>query len=155
MRKLVSVMAAVTVLAACEQGPGTGEPERHEIEGTWKLVAMAFVHAGVDGEQITTWDLPSDMVGRFTFEDGQYELNQQGPGDSSYRWVGTYIIDGERIIIDLQVVNNSASRSVVIMTYELEGTKRATLRQDRAGTASDGSSYIATIYEVERDSDSN
>ncbi|MDD9986767.1 MAG: hypothetical protein OXQ31_10885 [Spirochaetaceae bacterium] len=39
-------------------------------------------------------DVPSDIVGRFTFDDGRYVFHQRG-GDRPYRGVGIYISDDE------------------------------------------------------------
>ena len=153
MRKLrvagvVGAVGVALLLAACEEGPAA-QPDRHEIEGTWKVEDIYGVRDGAEFRQ----PMPSGFERLITFSDGTYESRDKRSGSPWSRSLGTYIIDEQSrsIVVSLKFADGAAVNRVSVIEYELHGLDRAELRMISAVEGID----ITIVWIVERVEDSN
>ena len=153
MRKLIAaVVAVVLVLAACEQGPGTQEPEpKSTLEGSWKLIET---RATADGEEMELPDHPGLQVW-YTFRDGIFEDRQIHTGAAPRRTMGTYFVDelGRRIYVTLKYATGDnrspySVQAVLVFGYSLEEEdERLNLRNEGWD---DQNRWIVAYYTLQR-----
>ena len=146
MRKLVSVVIVALVIAACEQGPGTQEPESelgYPIEGTWGVTEVIGSYQEPGRRTPVDWQM--------SFIDGMYEHDT-----GTTRYLGTYFVDEKSrslVVLEQYITGNrigTSSASVNVYRYEMDGADRATLRTRGSYTGNESTATFPLTLKLER-----